>query len=479
MRRKSPILLGLIAVLFVVQFFLAGSNRTFWAKNYASGKGLANDLSPDQVLLQLMGFREFIAGILWVRADGYFDQGNYDAVLPIIRVCTILDPKQIDIYSTGMWHIAYNFTDEQQRSDRRYVPSALALGKEGARNNPNTYELFFETGWVWYHKIDDDYHQAVKWFSLAQQRKDMQEARKNLLANAFFRNNQLEEGIDLYWKLLTEARKSVDPLNGGSSQNADTIENNLDTSLVRLTQRGNFASKRGESLSPYDVSPKFDVGFSAQVTVDAPRVLTIVGTWNVDTVGTRIRVVVRDENHPAIKIAEMDWDARNTVDLEPDKTLTYAQDQLFVRNRRFKKTLDLSKDPTMYPFSDQSKNFIVEFYYNPRSAPAHIQDRFGYNGEGFTDKNFLVTNARENFKPVFNGDEVVFEKVGGNQPVMYTSLTFTRDQILRRKEWSAKTPVARTKGFDPGKVTTIDNEVIDIPSLRAPVGPQRLEELPE
>src|SRR5665213_435483 len=150
-----------------------------WTKNYSttSGGEVARDLSPDQILLQLFGFREFLAGILWVRADGFFDEGNYDAILPIIKICTTLDPKEIDIYATGMWHIGYNFTDEQQRSDRRYIPSALALGKDGSKQNPNTYELFFETGWMWYHKIQDDPWQAVKWFQEAQRRKDMLQAR--------------------------------------------------------------------------------------------------------------------------------------------------------------------------------------------------------------------------------------------------------------------------------------------------------------
>ena len=110
------------------------------------------------------GFRELIAGILWVKADSFFDTGNYDAILPLIRLVTILDPHQIDVYATGMWHIGYNFTDEEQRSDRRYIPAALALGKEGYQNNPNTYEMFFETGWMWYHKIDDDYEHAVDLF---------------------------------------------------------------------------------------------------------------------------------------------------------------------------------------------------------------------------------------------------------------------------------------------------------------------------
>lgn len=478
MKRNPTKLWALAAAAFIGQMSLHdGYIRDAWGKNYASGKGIAGDLSPDQILLQMLGFREFVAGMLWVRADGFFDQGNYDAVLPIIRVCTILDPKQIDIYSTGMWHIAYNFTDEQERSDRRYVSSALALGKEASRNNPQTYEPFFETGWIWYHKIDDDYEQAVKWFSLANKREDMQDARRNLLNSALFRNNELQESLDTYWQLLRAAEKKATDVKYGTTQNRDTIARNLDLAIVRMTQRGNFAAMRGETnLSAYDVMPKYNVGFSAQVTVDADRVFSILGTWNVDSIGTRIRVIIRDAENPAFKLAEMDWDAKNTVDLDPDKEITFAQDQLFVRNRRFKKDMDLSKDPTTYPFSEKSKNFIVEFYYNPRSAPAHIQDKFGYNGEGMTDSNFLRTDVRQNLKPVLGtGDEVTMEKLPGIQPVMYAALTLTYDQVHRRGEWARKTPVVRTKNYDPKKVSIVDSEVIDVPSLRSsPVQPKNL-----
>ena len=146
MKVKFIAVLPLLVVLFGFQVWMQNSLIfPYWKKNYAPRTdGDFSDLSPDQLLFALAGFREMIAGLLWVRADSYFDEGNYDAILPMIRIVTLLDPKQIDVYSTGMWHIAYNFTDEAQRSDRRYVAPALALGKEGAAHNDYTYELFFE-----------------------------------------------------------------------------------------------------------------------------------------------------------------------------------------------------------------------------------------------------------------------------------------------------------------------------------------------
>ena len=85
----------------------------------------ASQLSPDQILLQLFGFPQVLGRHSLGAGRRVFDEGNYDAILPIIKLCTTLDPKQIDIYATGMWHIGYNFTDEQQRSDRRYISLRL------------------------------------------------------------------------------------------------------------------------------------------------------------------------------------------------------------------------------------------------------------------------------------------------------------------------------------------------------------------
>lgn len=478
MRPTKSKLLGILAATFVGQMALqVGAIQDFWKKNYWSGQGFAESLSPDQTLLQLFGFREFLAGILWVRADSFFDEGNYDAVLPIIRLCTILDPKQIDIYATGMWHIAYNFTDEEQRSDRRYIPSALALGKEGSRQNPNTYELFFETGWIWYHKIDDDYHQSIKWFRQAQEREDMLPARRNLLANAFQRNNQVREGLEHYWKLYAETAADYEKQKDIYQlfQQKETLEQNLDTMIVRMVQRGWLAQERGDaSQTVYDTTEPFDVGFTARVIVDEPKVIRVQGTWNVLPVGTRIRIIVRDADNPNFTLAAMDWDGQNEVVLDPERDATYLQDQGFVKNRRFNKRIDMSKDPTMYPFSRKSENFLVEFYYNPRSASLHVQDKFGWNGEGMTDKAFLRTDVRKDYEWVpgektgkYTDGWKLQERQTPPARIVYTSLKLSRDQILRKGDWIDKTPIVQTSNFDASRFSVTTEDIIDVPTLRS------------
>jgi hypothetical protein len=308
--------------------------------------------------------------------------------------------------------------------------------------------MFFETGWMWYHKIDDDYSNAVKWFERAQERPDMQTARKNLLSNAYERNGQVDKGLEQLYRLFDDSTELLKKDKAfGNRQNHDTLENKLDTMIVRMVQRGFLAGKAGKPTSGYDIDPPFDVGFSVKASVVEPRVIRFEGTWNVLPVGTRVRVVLKDSDYPNAEPAGMKWDQSDDVNLDPPRDKSFMQDQLFVRNRRFNRKVDMSKDPTMYPFTSQK--YVVEFYYNARSAPPHIQDKFSWNGEGMTDKNFLNTTIRS------------------GQRCVYTTLELTKDQILRRGEWQDRVPVVKTGNYvETGSKGKQDDVLLDIPSLR-------------
>jgi hypothetical protein len=480
MRVKVARLLPLLLALFIGQAWLQMSAiYPYWNKHYAPRTDSdLSSLSPDQMFFALAGFREMIAGLLWVRADAFFDEGNYDAILPMVRIVTMLDPKQLDVYATGMWHIAYNFTDESQRSDRRYISPALALGKEGSRLNDYTYEIYFETGWIWYHKIDDNYWEAVHYFKLANEFdyeeiyaeykaagltdfeadwrahiNAIPEARRNLLAPAHLRNGDVIAARDLYWDLQQRAEEKIkdSPDNVYVSMiNRDTIEGNLDNILVRMAQRGEFARLRGETdMTGYDVHPPFDVGFSASVTVIDPKVLLVEGTWGVLPVGTRIRFILRDADYQGAVPGGMVWDKGDEVSFTVNPDETYLQDQLFVRNQRFSRRVDMSRDVTMYPFT--KGDYVMEFYYNPRSAPAHIQDKFGFNGEGMTDANFLNSEIRE------------------GQRVVFAQLNISKDMLLRTGEYrrGRKQAIVTTPNYDPSKYTGGSGEVIQVPGLRS------------
>ena len=117
--------------------------------------GKASGAGNEFLLLPLLGFREAAAGLLWVRCDEFFHSGDYDAILPLVRLITWLDPHADNIFITGAWHLSYNFTDSSERSDRRYIAPSEALLKEGVENNMNIPDIKFEMGWQNYDKIKD------------------------------------------------------------------------------------------------------------------------------------------------------------------------------------------------------------------------------------------------------------------------------------------------------------------------------------
>ena len=414
------------AIIAVVLFFAQAAMQRIsifpsWSKNYSTKQmGVTDGLSPDHLLVALAGFRELVSGILWVKADSFFHDGNYDAILPIIRLATWLDPHNVDVYSVGMWHIGYNFTDTEHRSDRRYLPSALALGKEGAKFNPYQADPFFELGWTWFHKIDDDYSQAVKWMELAQEKKGMIFARRSMLSNAYLRDGQVYKALEHYRSLLKKAKKESDK-GYGLAQIEKTIENNLDNLLLRMAKRGYFEKLSGEkAYETYSTYPRVNINFDAKVKVIEPRVLQFEGKWGLNATGTHLRVILRDLDYPNAGFARLNWDAQDTVEFDLPENLTYMQDSIYVKKGKFRHRVNLSHDPTVYPLD--ADKYLVEFYYNPRSAPHWIQDRLGWNGLGMKDPRFSNTNIRD------------------GQRVIYATLQLDRDMILRWGEWEEKVP---------------------------------------
>ena len=164
-RTKKQLLLALVGVL-VVFVALMQNNLDPLRRKYQPGKVANLELGAEFVSATLIGLKEVVAGLLWVRTDEFFHTGNYEAVMPMVRIITWLDPHQIDVYDTGAWHLSYNFTDSQERSDRRYIPASRALLREGIINNPSTYDLYFSLGWLNFNKMQD-YKQSIIWLSQA------------------------------------------------------------------------------------------------------------------------------------------------------------------------------------------------------------------------------------------------------------------------------------------------------------------------
>jgi tetratricopeptide (TPR) repeat protein len=257
-------------------------------------KGNSATLPFEYMLGAVSGFRQVIAGLLWVRTDSFFHSGNYDAVLPMLRLVTWLDPNWTDVYATGGWHITYNFTDTDNRSDRRYLPPGLAFLSEGIANNPNTYDLYKEKGWTNYDKVHD-YEEAVLAYQAgwdADLKRDkagntLLDAKGNVihtadvtqvlnaLGHSYQRSGQVDKAIET-WQLASnmQAAKRTEM---GKDKASDTFTvdigektANKNRSLLQIRKQNRIK----------DAAVPVDPQFTFKVTRIRPKVLVIEGSWN-------------------------------------------------------------------------------------------------------------------------------------------------------------------------------------------------------
>ena len=391
-------------------------------------------ISNEFILGPMLGLQQAVAGALWVRADEFFHEGDYDAILPMVRMVTWLDPHQIDVYITGAWHLAYNFTDSNERSDRRYIPAAQKLLEEGVENNPTVYDIPFELGWENADKIKN-YERAEYWFRDAASKKGTdQQGRTNQpapmfvwhqLAHTLEREGKIDECLDIWRKALAMSEEKVKQIKEFKSPEAfqtrnvrDTERHNLMLTLERRFSRYvheiNFDidkaqtkyidMKTGEphpanaylATSPDDGVPigtprppatakPWETAFDVRPTFTQPKVLDLKGQFNIAD-GARVTIRLHDYDWREKQLKEFTFDI--------DQSQTIMQDQHSVRDGRWGRRIDMSKDPKMYSFTRPSYYLIFEF--NPRQTSPFIQDKIGWSGEGMTDKKYLWVDRSVN-----------------------------------------------------------------------------------
>lgn len=301
------------------------------ADDRASGKGLMVELPGQFLVASMAGFKEVVAGALWIRADEFFHEGNYQAIVPIVRLVTWLDPHNIDVYTTGAWHLDYNFVDEKnQLSDKRYIPASIALLKEGIRNNPDIYDLYFELGWTHYNKKVMDQENALKYIEMAckYDARDPNTGRHvgrpefvdRMLAHAYEKVGRFDDAIAQWHKarahivelLKTKGRDESNMWVDNTS--LDICDRNLGMLYLRLGWRygdmesyrkgveimnrlasrknppilkwaaegaaQDYARRKATNDPPHDALTPLDLGWTVSVKKVAPKVLMVKGKIN-------------------------------------------------------------------------------------------------------------------------------------------------------------------------------------------------------
>jgi hypothetical protein len=415
---------GIIAAM-VALFLLSMAMGRVVSDRHSDYEQTPDTNTPLQALAPaLLGFREVAASMLWVKTDDYFHRGEYEPILRLVKLITTIDPHQIDVYTTGAWHMAYNFMD------KRLIQTGLEFLEDGVKNNPNIYDLYFESGYTNMDKTRD-FPRAIHWYSEASRRgttdgkplppmftwfqlahaheragdidgaiaqweanvkrgiKEVREKSQGAgspqkLDAAVLRLHELgrrqsgvteEEWVQCLADMQSGAREvKVKTQDFARETNLDVAVRNLYLAVWRMAHRRHL----GEQPLPANLDVK--------VTKLGPRKIRIEGTINVLDL-SRVNVMFRDKN----------WE---TLDKLPHdermQKLTMEWDNPSVRGSKFKWDLNLNRDPadmerdpkTIYPLTSDEYEVVVT--YNPRLQAPFIQDVYGWSGEGITDPHLLV-----------------------------------------------------------------------------------------
>lgn len=107
--------------------------------------------------------RGLLADFLWLRVDEYQHrrrivngdilQADDEALMPLIRLITWLNPHFVDAYALGGQWLAFHFNRPRE---------ALAFYEEGIRNNPREAGLLTGAAWVYWRFQHDNAAAAAK-----------------------------------------------------------------------------------------------------------------------------------------------------------------------------------------------------------------------------------------------------------------------------------------------------------------------------
>ncbi|MDP7638737.1 MAG: hypothetical protein QGG73_03345 [Candidatus Hydrogenedentes bacterium] len=157
---------------------LQSAGTQFAASALYQGEG--NQVQGVGVTNLFLGFRKLAANFLWLQVDKFWHEGQTHRMIPAMKSCVMLDPSFVDAYLLGAWHLAYNVTaqlemtpnelkkwsDRYQRymgvRDNWYFMAAEFL-KDGARNNPRDYRLYFDLGYAVYEQKIKDHENAARY----------------------------------------------------------------------------------------------------------------------------------------------------------------------------------------------------------------------------------------------------------------------------------------------------------------------------
>ncbi len=202
LRIRRYIFVGFIVLLFTAILPLQQSI------NYAR---VTEDLVEQLVIMPgefvtnfvIGGFRGVAVDVLWLKLDKMWHSGKWFEIIPIIRAITWMQPHFLEAWELGAWHMAYNLYvyAEGMPGREKFIQMGIDFLKQGIARNRNVYDLWFNLGWIYYHKLQD-YDSGIRYFRNAIRYKHPSYIDR-LIAHAYRKKGDIESEYKEWQRCLT------------------------------------------------------------------------------------------------------------------------------------------------------------------------------------------------------------------------------------------------------------------------------------
>lgn len=180
------------ALLAVALLLLAFAAKGPWehhlraqrhARRLGAGESLSVELrarlGQNLAVALLSGFRGIVADFVWLGAHTAWEDQKWYKMREGIELAVLLQPHSISFWDIGAWHFAWNASygesvNPKYPSDayrlkvqRDWILAGKAFLERGILNNPESWDLKFKLGWIYYQKLNDPLG-AVPWFQQAE-----------------------------------------------------------------------------------------------------------------------------------------------------------------------------------------------------------------------------------------------------------------------------------------------------------------------
>lgn len=357
----------------------------------------------------MLGFREVAAGMLWVKADELFHEGRYADLVPYFSLVTFIDPHQVDVYSTGAWHLMYNF------GDARLATQGQAFLDEGIANNPNVWDLYFQRGWVTFDWPVEDYKASLPFFLQSLEHPGVNGEPGppylgHIVAHNLERLGRLEDAKNRWRQSIATAEEELARAKATGSasdisywqQERDVSRMNLDRIVVREVSRADVATH------------PLDLRLKASVKKVKPRVLQVnaeltglprmFSTEDGTESNARVEVVLQDKDYDRLLAeheSDFTWITENLTRFRSIYNIVEANGVVSGAGKPYI-PVELDKDPmlepprpaaALYPLASEEYELIVRMDPSVRRQPREVQDLLGWTGEGLKNSPQVKTGV--------------------------------------------------------------------------------------